>query len=148
QEPPPNYSQDMLPDTNFTCNDKATGGYYADPEASCQMFHVCVRVSDEEIRDFRFVCPNNTVFDQQNFICTNWWEIDCKRSTRYYSKNDLFREAETTTEAVYEYEKPLSYYEYMYDEYSDTQSRNRPDYGLDYYDQDGRQRYERARSRQ
>ncbi|XP_069970806.1 U-scoloptoxin(01)-Er1a-like [Penaeus vannamei] len=48
QEPPPNYSHDLLPETNFTCSDKATGGYYADPEAGCQMFHVCVRVSDEE----------------------------------------------------------------------------------------------------
>ncbi|ROT69847.1 hypothetical protein C7M84_011926 [Penaeus vannamei] len=115
-EPPPNYSHDLLPETNFTCSDKATGGYYADPEAGCQMFHVCVRVSDEEIRDFKFLCPNDTVFDQQNFICANWRDIDCKRSTRYYSKNDLFRVDESTTEEEYETESTASvFYEDTFD---------------------------------
>lgn len=33
---------DNLPDTNFTCAGKVIGGYYADLETSCQMFHVCV----------------------------------------------------------------------------------------------------------
>ena len=50
QSPPPNYNYNKLPETSFTCADKATGGYYADPEAGCQMFHVCLRVSEEEVR--------------------------------------------------------------------------------------------------
>ncbi|CAG0892228.1 unnamed protein product, partial [Cyprideis torosa] len=29
------------------------------------------------VRDFRFLCPNNTKFDQANFICANWWDVDC-----------------------------------------------------------------------
>jgi hypothetical protein len=33
-----------MPDTNFNCRDKILGGYYADPETDCQMFHVCVKV--------------------------------------------------------------------------------------------------------
>ena len=33
--PPP------LPETNFTCADKIPGGYYADLEADCQLFHIC-----------------------------------------------------------------------------------------------------------
>ena len=44
QRRPPNYSQDSMPVTSFNCRDKTVGGYYADPEAECQMFHVCVHV--------------------------------------------------------------------------------------------------------
>lgn len=32
---------DNLPETNFSCQGKVIGGYYADVEAGCQMFHVC-----------------------------------------------------------------------------------------------------------
>lgn len=32
---------DNLPDTNFSCDGKVIGGYYADVETGCQMFHVC-----------------------------------------------------------------------------------------------------------
>ncbi|XP_037799820.1 uncharacterized protein LOC119594803 [Penaeus monodon] len=141
QEPPPNYSHDLLPETNFTCSDKATGGYYADPEAGCQMFHVCVRVSDEEIRDFKFLCPNDTVFDQQNFICANWRDIDCKRSTRYYSKNDLFRVDESAAEEEYETESSSSvFYEDAY-EYGDLQGRNSPEYVYEYYEYEADHRF-------
>ena len=48
-EPPPNYAHNNLPNTSFTCDGKATGGYYADPEAGCQVFHVCVRVGPDEV---------------------------------------------------------------------------------------------------
>ena len=41
QQPPPNYSYDALPDTSFSCEGRVVGGYYADVEAGCQMFHVC-----------------------------------------------------------------------------------------------------------
>ena len=30
-----------LPDTSFSCEGKVVGGYYADFETGCQMFHVC-----------------------------------------------------------------------------------------------------------
>ena len=46
---PPNLNPDDLPETGFTCEDKVTGGYYADLEAHCQLFHVCVQVSDYEV---------------------------------------------------------------------------------------------------
>lgn len=44
QRKPPNYQQNEMPPTSFSCKDKIVGGYYADPETSCQMFHVCVNV--------------------------------------------------------------------------------------------------------
>ena len=48
---PPNFSPDAIPETSFTCEDKITGGYYADQEADCQLFHVCVQVSEYEVSE-------------------------------------------------------------------------------------------------
>ncbi|KAL7729880.1 hypothetical protein ACLKA6_014729 [Drosophila palustris] len=42
--PWPTYSLQNMPKTQFTCRDKILGGYYADPETQCQMFHVCVKL--------------------------------------------------------------------------------------------------------
>jgi len=61
---PPQYNYDTLPETRFTCEGKLTGGYYADPETDCQLFHVCAKMSRREVTDFKFLCPNGTVFDQ------------------------------------------------------------------------------------
>ncbi|KAJ4450019.1 hypothetical protein ANN_01426 [Periplaneta americana] len=97
QRRPPNYSLDDMPDTNFNCRDKILGGYYADPETDCQMFHVCVKVPGVGVQDFRFLCPNETSFDQENQICANWFDIDCEAATLYYSDNfDLYRIAVST----------------------------------------------------
>ena len=30
-----------VPDTGFTCDGLVEGGYYADPNAECQAFHIC-----------------------------------------------------------------------------------------------------------
>ena len=46
---PPNYHHDQMPDTTFTCAGKVVGGYYADPDADCQMFHVCVQVDENDV---------------------------------------------------------------------------------------------------
>lgn len=60
---PPQYNYDKLPKTSFSCKGKLPGRYYPDPETDCQMFHVCVRMSLRDIQDFKFLCPNGTVFD-------------------------------------------------------------------------------------
>ena len=63
---PPNLSPDNLPDTAFTCEDKVTGGYYADVEADCQLFHVCVQVSEYEVSiniNIPLVLSLHTFFD-------------------------------------------------------------------------------------
>lgn len=39
------YSLQNMPVTSFTCRDKILGGYYADAETNCQMFHICVKVA-------------------------------------------------------------------------------------------------------
>jgi hypothetical protein len=64
-----------------------TGGYYADLEADCQLFHVCVQVSEYEFQDFHFLCPNDTVFDQQHLVCTNWFEVDCHTQLAFFTNH-------------------------------------------------------------
>ncbi|XP_063227713.1 adhesive plaque matrix protein-like [Bacillus rossius redtenbacheri] len=92
QRRPPNYSQEYMPDTSFDCRDKILGGYYADLETDCQMFHVCVKVPGVGVQDFRFLCPNDTSFDQENQICASWYEVNCDANILFYSDNfDLYR---------------------------------------------------------
>lgn len=106
---PPNYSPDLLPDTSFTCEDKVSGSYYADVEASCQLFHVCVQVSEYEFQDFHFLCPNDTVFDQQHLVCTNWFDVDCQQSTQFFPHDFAFDKA--VVEDEYQYENEYSEYD-------------------------------------
>ncbi|KAL0277181.1 UNVERIFIED_CONTAM: hypothetical protein PYX00_004547 [Menopon gallinae] len=85
------YSLEDMPETNFDCRDKILGGYYADPEANCQMFHVCVKIPGQGVQDFRFLCPNETVFDQENQICADSGDIDCEAAGLYLENFDLYR---------------------------------------------------------
>ncbi|XP_055625858.1 mucin-2 [Toxorhynchites rutilus septentrionalis] len=89
----PRYSLENMPKTSFSCRDKILGGYYADPETQCQMFHVCVKVSGVGVQDFRFLCPNGTAFDQEAQICADWGDVDCEAATLYYGSDnfDLYR---------------------------------------------------------
>lgn len=56
-----------MPRTDFTCRDKILGGYYADAETQCQMFHVCVKIAGVGVRFrknlFRFFLIENKAFD-------------------------------------------------------------------------------------
>ncbi|XP_054725934.1 mucin-2 [Anastrepha obliqua] len=93
RKPWPTYSLQNMPQTRFTCHDKILGGYYADAETQCQMFHVCVKVSGVGVQDFRFLCPNGTAFDQEAQICADWGDVDCETSVLYYGSDnfDLYR---------------------------------------------------------
>merc|ERR1712037_940138 len=59
------------PETSFGC-DGYIEGYYADPEAECQAFHICANFGDANLVKYSFLCPNGTLFNQQYFIC-DWW---------------------------------------------------------------------------
>lgn len=78
---------DNLPETNFTCAGKVIGGYYADLETSCQMFHVCTIGQLDEPMDIKFLCLNGTVFDQETRVCERVDEVDCTKSERFYYLN-------------------------------------------------------------
>lgn len=78
---------DNLPETNFTCAGKVIGGYYADLETSCQMFHVCTIGQLDEPMDIKFLCLNGTVFDQETRVCERVEEVDCPNSEKFYNLN-------------------------------------------------------------
>lgn len=73
-----------LPVTSFTCEGKTVGGYYADVETGCRMFHICAHT------DMRFLCTNGTVFDQKALVCKNEDEVHCEDAPKHYA-NGLTR---------------------------------------------------------
>ncbi|CAH1997770.1 unnamed protein product [Acanthoscelides obtectus] len=79
---------------SFQCEGRDYG-YYADVDNDCQLFHVCLPVTyaDGRNQTFRwsFICPEETVFNQEMFTCTRADEaIDCQESPRFYELNRKF----------------------------------------------------------
>ena len=96
-----------VPDTSFSCTGQVihqsnafvspvvinvrtkqvNGGYYADPEADCQLFHICA--GDEfGLTKYSFLCPNGTLFNQPYFVCDWWFNVDCGQAEQFYSLNE------------------------------------------------------------
>ncbi|XP_057664539.1 uncharacterized protein LOC130898940 isoform X1 [Diorhabda carinulata] len=100
---------DNLPDTNFSCVGKVIGGYYADLETNCQMFHVCTIGQLDEPMDIRFLCLNGTVFDQETRVCERIDEVDCTKSEQFYNLNlELYGHSQfSNLEENSETEQPL-----------------------------------------
>jgi hypothetical protein len=99
--------------TNFVCT---SGGYFADVDNNCQLFHVCVpqefpdgkTVSDffelgpqlqtnsmnetfglQEIAQYTFACGNQTVFNQFSLTCAHESEaIPCASSSEFFYLNE------------------------------------------------------------
>ena len=63
-------------------------GYYADPEAECQAFHICTADGAGGLATYSFLCPNGTLFNQNYFICDWWFNFDCATAQDLYSLND------------------------------------------------------------
>ena len=75
-------------------------GYYADPEADCQAFHVCTADGLGSLAKYTFLCPNGTIFNQEYFICDWWFNFDCSEAEGLYSLNeDIAAEREAATAA-------------------------------------------------
>ncbi|XP_076063484.1 U-scoloptoxin(01)-Cw1a-like [Oratosquilla oratoria] len=72
-----------VPDTSFSCGAQEFGGYYADPETQCQVFHICLNGRSLG----SFLCPNGTLFHQQYFVCDWWYNVDCEVSAQSYRLN-------------------------------------------------------------
>jgi len=77
-----------VPETSFLCDGLVPGGYYADPEADCQSFHVCARDGHGGLKKFSFLCPNGTIFNQQVLVCDWWFNVDCSLTETFYSINE------------------------------------------------------------
>merc|ERR1712154_509181 len=65
------------PETAFSCDGQVDGGYYADEEAQCQVFHICTADGAGGLAKYSFLCPNGTIFNQNYFICDWWFNFDC-----------------------------------------------------------------------
>jgi len=82
----PIYSE--VPESGFSCEGQVDGGYYADPEAECQAFHICTADGAGGLAKYSFLCPNGTLFNQNYFICDWWFNFDCSTAEELYSLND------------------------------------------------------------
>ena len=78
-----------VPDTSFVCDGLVEGGYYADVEAECQVFHICGNDGNGGLTKYSFLCPNGTIFQQQYFVCDWWFNVDCSLAEDLYSLNDI-----------------------------------------------------------
>merc|ERR1712156_231748 len=77
-----------VPETGFTCEGQVDGGYYADGEAECQVFHICTADGAGGLAKYSFLCPNGTIFNQNYFICDWWFNLDCAEAEGLFSLND------------------------------------------------------------
>jgi len=77
-----------VPETAFKCDGQVDGGYYADPEAKCQVFHICSADGQGGLAKYSFLCPNGTIFNQNYFICDWWFNFDCSEAEGLFSKNE------------------------------------------------------------
>ena len=85
-----------VPETGFQCEDQALTGYYADPEAQCQAFHICQIRESGLVQQDSFLCPNGTIFNQQYFVCDWWYNFDCDTAEDLYSLNEQIGMVENT----------------------------------------------------
>merc|ERR1719370_2379684 len=82
-----------VPLTSFTCADKDEGGYYADMETGCQGYHTCGNREDYNLVKFSSLCPNGTIFDQQQQTCRWWYLVDCLSSDSFYFSQTNIRQS-------------------------------------------------------
>ncbi|TRY69147.1 hypothetical protein TCAL_11009 [Tigriopus californicus] len=73
--------------SDFSCTGRVYG-YYADPRADCQVFHICLGRRDVK---WSFMCPNGTIFNQQHFVCDFALNVDCNVTEEFYNLNELFQ---------------------------------------------------------
>ncbi|XP_043516956.1 uncharacterized protein LOC122532327 [Frieseomelitta varia] len=77
----------------FSCKGKPIG-LYADLDYDCRIFHAC----DDSGKGFPVICPNNTLFDQRERVCSDEEHIDCERASEWFYLNELPFSAEVTEE--------------------------------------------------
>lgn len=68
-------------------------GFYADPEARCQVFHVCGLSSGLRPQQ-SFLCPNGTLFNVQVKTCDWWTNVECSSDPVQKVKQQLLRDVQ------------------------------------------------------
>ncbi|MCL4147590.1 UNVERIFIED_CONTAM: hypothetical protein GTU68_053731 [Idotea baltica] len=78
---------------SFTC-DSLPYGYYGDIDNNCQIYHVCLPITDNlenhvDTIQFSFMCSNTTVFSQESLSCTYENEAyPCEDSRSLYESSN------------------------------------------------------------
>lgn len=76
-----------VPETSFNCKDVPYApGMYANVETGCQAYHIC-HDGREGHQGASFLCSNGTLFNQKEFTCDWWYNVDCSKATYYYELN-------------------------------------------------------------
>ena len=76
-----------VPATRFSCQDVPyVPGMYANEETGCQAYHVC-HDGREGDQGASFLCPNGTLFNQYDFNCDWWYNVDCRQARSLWSYN-------------------------------------------------------------
>ncbi|XP_055912934.1 uncharacterized protein LOC129946687 [Eupeodes corollae] len=76
-----------VPHTNFDCGSvPAAPGMYANVETGCQAYHVC-HDGREGHQGASFLCTNGTIFNQKEFACDWWYNVNCAEAINYYHLN-------------------------------------------------------------
>ena len=84
-------------ETSFSCDGRVEGGYYGDPEAGCQVFHVCTNDGNNGLTKQSFSCPEGTLFQQKYFVCDWSSNVDCSKAQDFYDLNNRARESRKAT---------------------------------------------------
>merc|ERR1711936_1122047 len=111
-----------VPETAFSCDGQVDGGYYADPEAECQVFHICTADGAGGLAQYSFLCPNGTVFNQNYFICDWWFNFDCSEAEGLYSLNDEIAAEAAAAGAAPDAGAPIGGYDAPSDVLDDAQA--------------------------
>ncbi|KAL0117295.1 hypothetical protein PUN28_010268 [Cardiocondyla obscurior] len=76
-----------VPPTSFSCaHVPIVPGMYANVETGCQAYHVC-HDGREGHQGASFLCTNGTLFNQQEFACDWWYNVNCADAPSLYRVN-------------------------------------------------------------
>nr|XP_018910596.1 PREDICTED: uncharacterized protein LOC109039550 [Bemisia tabaci]XP_018910597.1 PREDICTED: uncharacterized protein LOC109039550 [Bemisia tabaci] len=76
-----------VPQTSFHCgNVPYAPGMYANVETGCQAYHVCHDGREGE-QGASFLCTNGTLFNQREFACDWWYNVNCQEAPSLYALN-------------------------------------------------------------
>ncbi|XP_043279257.1 uncharacterized protein [Venturia canescens] len=76
-----------VPHTSFSCSKVPyLPGMYANVETGCQAYHTC-HDGREGDQGAAFLCSNGTLFNQHEFACDWWYNVNCNDATKLYKLN-------------------------------------------------------------
>ncbi|KAG7206090.1 hypothetical protein KM043_003484 [Ampulex compressa] len=76
-----------VPPTSFSCaHVPIIPGMYANVETGCQAYHVC-HDGREGYQGAHFLCTNGTLFNQKDFACDWWYNVNCAEAPSLYRLN-------------------------------------------------------------